>query len=223
MSNAENETTTIVVEEEAQEFVVASAPEPVVLKPAMTAKEVALYKETLKDKKFLVEYGVGGSTLLAFKSGINTIWSTDSSQEWLDNIRNHPELGAAVAKKKLHLFHADLGQLRQWGFPAGMEAVKKWPGYPMQVWEKLGERAEQVDVVLVDGRFRIASALVSLLFTRPEVPVVIHDFERTHYHVVLEFTDTIASCERLVVLKKKSDLNMRRLMRVLFKHILDPN
>ena len=130
----------------------------------------------------ILEYGSGGSTVLAAELPGKTVFSVESDAKWLQGMQSwfahSPPLAAAV-----HLHHARIGPTKAWGYPADEAHFRKWPRYAFSVWE-LPEFAHP-DVVLIDGRFRIACFL-NLLFriSRP-VAVLWDDYiDRPAYHQV---------------------------------------
>ena len=59
---------------------------------------------------------------------------------------------------------------------------------------------------MVDGRFRVACALQTLLVTKPTTTIMIHDFfKRPHFHHILKYTDIIDCQDNMIVLRKKKD------------------
>lgn len=71
------------------------------------------------------------------------------------------------------------------GYPiSSTEEKDSWINYP----NALMESPKEPDVVLVDGRFRVACALTALLNLKPDAIIMIHDFwTRPNYHVILPF------------------------------------
>ncbi len=64
------------------------------------------------------------------------------------------------------------------------------------------------DLVLVDGRFRVACALQAIVNTMPGVEIMIHDFfARQHYYDVLHFADIVDCADNLVVLRAKQPIS----------------
>jgi hypothetical protein len=60
---------------------------------------------------------------------------------------------------------------------------------------------------LIDGRFRVACCLQTLLSTKSHVKIAIHDFYiRPDYYIVLKYVKVIFCADTLVVVKPK--LNM---------------
>ncbi len=92
------------------------------------------------------------------------VFAVESSAPWLDKMQAW--FAANPAKAELHLHHGDIGKTRDWGFPVDHKALARWSGYPVSVWDR--PDFQHPDVVLIDGRFRLACALTVLFrITRP--------------------------------------------------------
>lgn len=192
------------------------------LKPAMTPVEIELFKQIFRGKKSLVEYGCGGSTALALELGVQEIWSVDSSLDWLDRVKEHPATAPAVLENRLKLLHVDIGPVAKWGFPADKSKVENWPLYAAKVWDELGDKSQDIDIVLVDGRFRVACVLAALVFAKPDALIVVHDFTRDSYQAVREFCTVAALCDSLALLVRKPQLSPPRLVARLLEYSMDP-
>ncbi|WP_137112193.1 glycosyltransferase family 2 protein [Rhodobacter sp. SY28-1] len=141
-----------------------------------------------KERRFLVryyeaattilEYGSGGSTVLAAKLG-KTVFTVESDQDWAERMAHH----VASISDKAHVHWADVGPTGPWGVPMKPREFRKFSGYALSVWDR--PDFEQPDLVLIDGRFR-ASCLVAVLLraTKP-VTVLFDDYlKRGYYHGV---------------------------------------
>ena len=123
------------------------------------------------------------STAFAAELGVETIVSVESSLEWTRVVE------AAVAKNgrgtELHLLHADIGRTGEWGRPVDTAARDRWHLYPMLGWRRLRELGLTPELVLVDGRFRVACFCASLIQARPGTVILFDDYtNRRAYHVV---------------------------------------
>src|SRR5258708_6728299 len=82
-----------------------------------------LYKEMSKATSYL-EYGTGGSTLLAAECGMRLIVSVDSDATWLRKVAER------IANKRtsvdIELIHCDIGPTGEWGFPLDREQITNW-------------------------------------------------------------------------------------------------
>ena len=100
--------------------------------------------------------------------------------------------------------------------------VAKWPRYHESIWALDGPAT--ADLVLVDGRFRIASALSVLNERDHDTIVAIHDFAiRSRYAPVLQFFDTIETVRNLVVLKAKTGIDPAALASVRHAYRYNPD
>ena len=145
----------------------------------------------------------------------------ESDAAWIDKCKVEPSISAAIKAGRLTLLHADIGPIGRFGFPADNKSAWQWPRYYLDVWTAVS--APELDVILVDGRFRVACALQSLLRAGPDCKVIVHDFaDRAYYHVVLEFSDIVEQVDRLCVLRRKQQADFRSLALKLSGHILDP-
>jgi hypothetical protein len=198
--------------------------------PHMSAAELALFRQAIKGRASYCEFGVGGSTLLAVEAGIGRIVSVESDKAWLDAAGTHPVLRSAVAEQRLTLLHADIGQTKEWGFPADATAKPRWPGYWMRPWALWAEQRAMPELVFVDGRFRVACCLAALQFALaagapPEAyAVVIHDFDATrpHYDAVTEFFDVIEQTGSLKVMRARAQQSNAALASELAEFGMDP-
>lgn len=129
--------------------------------------------------RVILEYGSGGSTLVAGDNPEATIFSVESDAAWVAMMQRW--FAANPAKGKVVLHHADIGETKAWGMPVNNRRVARWPGYPNSVWDR--EDFCQPDMVLIDGRFRLACFLTVLLRTTAPVRVLWDDYsDRTAYH-----------------------------------------
>lgn len=146
----------------------------------------------LKSRKYL-EYGSGGSTYFAAKNGISFI-SIDSDRFFLGGVKDK------IAKENLlkedsQVFHyADIGLTGPWGYPVffkkpsakRLALFRKYSDVPSDQ----GLNAFMPDLVLVDGRFRVACALktIRVLANRSGWTLVVDDYVgRPHYHIISRY------------------------------------
>lgn len=130
----------------------------------MPEAEAALLRETYAGAGVILEYGAGGSTLVAATSAAKAVITVESDRQWLAKVASWFTVNPAAVPVTLH--HGNIGPTRKWGFPAGIAKSERWPGYALSVWDRAD--FQHPDVVLVDGRFRLACMLATLFhITRP--------------------------------------------------------
>ena len=146
------------------------------LPPVEAAMLLALYRQA----SVILEYGSGGSTLLASDLPGKRIYTVESDRVWIDKLHGW-YAGYPPASMPL-LWHADIGPTRKWGYPADEATFRLWPGYAQGIWDH--PEFLPPDVVLVDGRFRLACLLTVALRTLKPLTVLVDDYiDRPSYHV----------------------------------------
>lgn len=177
------------------------------------------------------EWGSGGSTEaaaawaagLSNASGGASVWSVDSSEDWFDQLRaDSPLIQQAEAQGVLQLLYADVGKVGLWGKPddytAKGEDKKRALGmrYALDPIEAVGG---EFDVLLVDGRWRVACGLAALKHVKPSSIVMVHDFfykdsgkvsnrydlNSSQYRVFFDWYDLHKQANELAVLTPKPE------------------
>ena len=154
--------------------------------PDMDPEFLVRFTELLSRSRFYLEFGSGGSTLLAARLGVATL-SVESDPYFARTMR------AAIAPDAgVRIFHADIGWTEARGFPLlkrpTAARLARWSRYVRAPFEQLAMRGVFPDLILVDGRFRRACALESArraLLTGNEATLLFDDYRhRAGYHAV---------------------------------------
>ncbi|MBB5719684.1 hypothetical protein FHR23_002632 [Stakelama sediminis] len=123
--------------------------------PHFDAESTAPFKALLDKANLYLEFGAGGSTVVAAGQNKETI-----------TVENDRFFARSVEKKigknsSVTLLTIDTGFSVQWGMPlvekASASRRKRWARYVEEPFRVLGERVP--DLVLIDGRFRLACGL----------------------------------------------------------------
>lgn len=139
--------------------------------------------------KVILEYGSGGSTVIAGAVPGARVFSVESDADWLQGMERWFAANPPVAEVSLH--HANIGPTKEWGNPVNNRKVGLWPGYPHSVWDR--EDFRQPDIVLIDGRFRLACFLTVLFRTKAPVKVLWDDYTgRPNYHAAERLVKPVA-------------------------------
>lgn len=132
----------------------------------------------------ILEYGSGGSTVMASEMAGKTITSVESDRNWVAMMQRWFEENPSASTPMIH--HADIGPTGEWGMPDGDKRWRAWPKYPLEIWQ--AEDFQQPDVVLIDGRFRVGCLLAVLFAAKKPVTVYFDDYaNREAYHDVERF------------------------------------
>ena len=97
---------------------------------------------------------------------------------------------------------ANIGPVVDYGWPKDELYRDFWPVYSSAVQNE----KEPFDVYLVDGRFRIACALQALLHGHENSLVLMHDFNRKEFYVILDAANMLHKEGNIVVLARKSNV-----------------
>lgn len=183
------------------------------LEPHMDEETLSEFRAQLSRSRVYVEYGCGGSTVMAFRESSAKIISVDSDKWWLDYVFNFISGDAS----RLDACHVDLGEVGSWGFPLSSDAdgsvYCSWP------WG----RTKSADLVLVDGRFRVACLMKTLLSARPGTTVVFEDYYgRDFYYAAEKVADPIKRVGRSAVFAVPLGLDRNLAELVLKRHLKDP-
>jgi hypothetical protein len=142
------------------------------------AAETAFVKAAYPKAKVILEYGSGGSTVLAAESGCRVI-SVESDKAWAARLTEH--LATISDTAKVH--HADIGRTGAWGVPMKANEYPKFHAYALSVWDR--PDFEEPDLVLIDGRFRASCLVAVLLRAKRPTTVLFDDYaKRKYYHGV---------------------------------------
>jgi hypothetical protein len=189
------------------------------MQPAMSGPEKALLTNFLSCTQNYVEFGCGGSTALASRLVRDSIISVDSSTEWLERVFAY--CASVTGGLQPTLCHIDIGPVKALGFPSDPSTQSKWPAYHGAIWDKF-PHARSADTFLIDGRFRVACFLQTLLHCSNNAVLIIHDYaNREEYHAIEEFAQAIARSDNLSVFQRKANFNPDALQKCLHTSIYD--
>mmetsp|Transcript_12054 Transcript_12054/g.17567 ORF Transcript_12054/g.17567 Transcript_12054/m.17567 type:complete len:321 (+) Transcript_12054:219-1181(+) len=137
-----------------------------------------LLGELYRNASSVFEFGLGESTKIAALVGVPRYAGVDSDVNWVDKARHDS------AMDHFRFTFADIGPTKEWGNPTKETLQKIHFNY--QIAPLIVEN-DAFDIYLVDGRWRIACACVSMLHAMnhggdmSKVMVGIHDSDRTMY------------------------------------------
>jgi protein O-GlcNAc transferase len=181
-------------------------------KPCLTFPlEIADYVSKVFDHgSVILEYGSGGSTVLAAEKPKKIIYSVESDRKWALRMRLY------FAANKFNsiplMYWVDIGETCEWGGAANELFWKNFYNYSTGIWYENFFR--QPDVILIDGRFRVACFLATLALTERSVMVLFDDYkERSFYHVAEEFYPVVEFVGRMAVFDiRPAKIDARKLL-----------
>jgi hypothetical protein len=172
--------------------------------PHMDPEGLAMFEASLKTARRYLEYGAGGSTVMAARMG-KTGFTIEGDRYYCRDVRRK----LAGQPHDIELVYADVGPTEQWGHLRDTAQTPKnvaaWTRYVTLPFEKLG--ADFYDLVLVDGRFRVACALHAISEAakrKASFRLLLDDYDdpddpRPHYRVVEDYAPLTRLTGRMAV------------------------
>lgn len=146
-----------------------------------------LFKHLAADCRIYVEYGCGSSTEWVYHNSRALIFAVDTSVDWSQRMQSQLDPQRATVQ------HIDVGPVGDWGYPQSFSHRHAYRDYCEWPWR----HAAGADLVLVDGRFRIACFLTALKMARPGTVILFDDYaNRPFYHVVEQWCRPRDRCGR---------------------------
>jgi hypothetical protein len=142
--------------------------------PHMHADQIDYLKGKLTGSRCFLEYGAGGSTRLAAQIGVERVYSVESDVKYSKEV-----VKAALADRpgfKLTMKTPNIGVTGAWGRPLNSEKFRRWPGYALDIWDDMTNAGHSPDLVLIDGRFRIACFAASMIHCNVGVEILFDDY-----------------------------------------------
>lgn len=184
--------------------------------PHFDSDSTPYFIERLSAATLYLEYGAGGSSILASKMGKRFV-SVDSDPYFISSVK--AKIAQMGGTSSGTFIHANLGLTEAWGVPVWTRPTTKrlasWRSYFMAPWVDARERFRP-DLILVDGRFRVACALTSILHLAdtPHWEILVDDYVgRHHYTVIEEFARLEKMVGRMAVFKPKDGIDLDALQR----------
>ena len=179
------------------------------MEPHLAEKDQKLFYKYLDKATHYFEYGSGGSTYQAsMRDNIQTIYAVESDLQWYNKLIKQFEGQSHITIKYCEM----KAQPNNWGRPGPGSTLKQWINYHDTIRTIDKDLAEKIDLMMIDGRFRVACCLKAFNVIKDDCLIIFDDFlDRKYYHVVLDFYDIIDQTEdqRMVVLRKKKAIKTK--------------
>lgn len=172
------------------------------MEPFMAYNDKTMFYKYLDNASNYLEYGSGGSTYQSsLRQNINSIYSIESDLEWHNKLKN-----IIQNKNNIQFIYCDMNtQPNNWGHPGPNSTLNDWKRYNGAILNIDKSLSSKIDLILIDGRFRVACCLKCFDVINDNCLIAFDDFlDRDFYHIVLNYYDIIEKTEdnRMVILKK---------------------
>ena len=182
--------------------------------PLTSKKASNEIKKRIRFAKNYVEYGSGGSTLYASKH-CKKVLSVESDLDFKIKIENK-------VNKNCKIIYSNIGETIEFGVPKSNDVNTflnpNGLDYALTPWKF----KNLPDLVLIDGRYRVISLLISLLKNKNSKCIYLFDdyFLRPYYWVVQDYIKIYKKIDNLAVLKIKNNIKKSDMKKVikLYEH-----
>ena len=170
------------------------------MNPYLSNNDTIMFYKYLNKAKIYFEYGSGGSTYQAsIRDNIKRIYCVESDKDWLNKLKKN------IKKNNItYIFNEMDTRPNTWGRCGENATDEQKINYSSQMMKLTKKQKAYIDLVLIDGRFRVACCLKCY----NKCLIAFDDFlNREHYHIVLDYFDIVEKTEdnRMVILKKKKN------------------
>jgi len=164
-----------------------------------------MFYKYLDNSTIYFEYGSGGSTYQAsIRNNIQKIYSVESDLEWHNKLKN------LVKSDKINFIYNEMRtKPNTCGHPGKNSTHTEWKNYSNHLTMLDETEKKSLDLILIDGRFRVACCLKAFENINDDCIIAFDDFfNRPYYHIVLDYYDIIEKTQddRMVILKKKHNI-----------------
>jgi len=177
------------------------------MEPLFLKNDKIIFYKYLDNTNVYFEYGSGGSTYKAsIRKNIKTIYSVESDITW------QKKLNQTIKNPNINYIYNEMDTKPDtWGHPGKNATNIQKINYSNQITKLSKKEQDSIDLVLIDGRFRVACCLKCYDIIKDNCLIAFDDFlNRPQYHIVLEYFDIIEKTQdnRMVILKKKKNVNI---------------
>ena len=135
----------------------------------------------LSKERIVLEFGSGGSTFL-FAENAKFTTSVESDSYFSKVIERTLHKKGQI--EKTHIYWANIGPTKSYGQPLlSLRTIfqRRYVNYYNEIFQK-SENSRKAEVVFIDGRFRVACAMSSLLNIKQDFQIIVDDyFDRPEY------------------------------------------
>ena len=163
-----------------------------------------LFKKHIKTAKKYGEFGVGKTTNWVFKNTNCSIICVDSSKEWIQVVKNNISNRNSLDRINFKWF--DLGEIGDWGTPLSYNKHVNISKYINSIWTTNCHP----DLVLIDGRFRVACFLNTLLKSEVGTKIIFDDYtNRKYYHIIEDIIKPVEKYKRQALFIKNENFDKK--------------
>ena len=162
--------------------------------PHLTEYELGAFLSLLTTETTYFETGSGCSSIIAKKYAKKS-YAVEGCKKWYDK-------GVENGLKDNLIFRDLKPDNPDWSYPGSSSTLEDWKNY-FQAYDK----SYKADVIMIDGRFKIATAMDIFDKIEEDTIVLIHEYpDRPEYFVIEKYYQFIYIWDRLAAFVKKKDV-----------------
>lgn len=176
------------------------------MEPHLDNYDKEMFYRYLNKINVYFEYGSGGSTYQAsIRENIKTIYTVESDAEWVEKLKK------TIINPNITYIFNEMDAHGDFGIPGKNATNIQKINYSNHMRNLTKEEQNNIDFVLIDGRFRVACCLKCYDIIKDSCLIAFDDFiNRPYYHIVLEYFDIVEKSQnnKMVILKKKKNVDI---------------
>lgn len=165
--------------------------------------DIHIFNKFIDKSMYYMEFGSGCSTYHAsLKPNLKKIISVENDIYWFNRVNEFMKNN----NKFINLYIDIKTNPNNWGYPINNSDTTNWISYSNIINVLNPELLSKLDLILIDGRFRVACCLKLYNYINNNCHILFNNFfDRSIYHIILNYYDIIEKSEdnSMAVLRKK--------------------
>lgn len=178
-------------------------------KPFIDNESLIFFNKEVDKCKTYLEYGSGGSTIYVSKKK-KTVLSVENNLNFYEEVRR--QLNAQGLKA--NIYYANTGLTGSYGIPIFKKTTQKrlikWKNYVTKPWINIPASFPYPDLIFIDGRFRVACSLYSIIRLRNKKNfiILVDDYlDRKEYKIIERYSNFIGIKGRMGIFTAPKKFN----------------
>jgi hypothetical protein len=185
------------------------------IKPHFAKNDLIMFRRYLNNASNYLEFGSGGSTIEVLKNNnIRSIYTIENDITWFNKLTNIIKNNNLDNDKDFEFIYIPMKVKKNfWGHPIKEVSQTVHRSYTDILYNIEPSNLYKLDLILIDGRYRVACLLKLYNLISEDCVILFDDFiNRKYYNIVLDYYNIIEKGldNRMVVMKKKPGLTVNK-------------
>jgi hypothetical protein len=183
--------------------------------PHFANNDLLMFRRYLINASNYLEFGSGGSTIEVLKyNNIKLVYSIENDISWYNRLTNIVKDNNLDTDKEFNYIYIPMKVKENcWGHPDNSVSNSIHRSYTDILYDLDSDKLNKLDLILIDGRYRVACLLKLYNLISEDCVILFDDFiNRKFYNIVLDYYYIIEKGldNRMVVMKKKPGLTVNK-------------